>query len=333
MLATTLLLILACVREDSVPVMSPEKKRASVEQAFSGATSITLYSVAPGVYDHFGNARKERSAPKDALAALEEGDGVFGSVQITDRKSIEKIGEAFLEGYLEDGPMAFCYIPHHVLRVKGDGHDLQLHLCFECHYAAVLLGPGTKYDVFQDVSGLQAMLDERLAAAKIPVRTPWMPYSLDSRDREYVVSELGTDTVAALESAERLELFSLDPETEWGKPVPKNATGESIAARLEAREGVLGSTVIERDAVRGEVLARAFASIRKDATAAKCFLPRHALRFTHGTRTIVVLVCFECTDLHVVADARSDLIPIRDVAGLESRLNSILKARGIPIAD
>lgn len=317
--------------EDAVPGPSPKERYAAAKKALSDATSITVYSVASEVYDHFGNGRPERSAPADSLDALVEGDGVFGSVVISDSATIETIRDAFLRGYLEEGPAAFCYDPHHILHVKGGGGELQIHLCFSCHYAAVLLGPATRYDIYQDVAELGALLDSILARAKIPVKQPWKPFAIDESARDYVRRELGNDLVVSLESADRLELYSLDPTSQWSRPIPRTATGEELRTRLEAGEGVFGSTRIQRDAVRKELLAKTFAAIRVDAQAAKCFLPRHALVFTHATRTLVVLVCFECDDLYVVADSRSEQVPIKDVAGLAARLNEILGARGIAV--
>lgn len=319
------------VAEDAVPEVSPKARFAAAKKAFDGATSITLYSVDSAVYEHFGTGRPSNSAPADALHALEEGDGVFGSVVISEPATIDSIGDAFLSGYLEEGPAAFCYDPHHILHVKGGGGELQIHLCFSCHYAAVLLGPATRYDIFQDAAGLGARLDSILADAKIPVKQPWKAFAIDEATRDYVLQELGSDLVLSLENADRLELYSIDPASQWSRPIPRTATGEDLKARLESREGVFGSTVIQRDAVRKELIARTFAAIRVDAQAAKCFLPRHALVFTHATRTLVVLVCFECDDLYVVADARSEQVPIKDVAGLATRLNAIFAARGIAV--
>lgn len=328
-IALNLFILFPTVFVESAPGPSPRQKKEAVAKALREARSVTVYSVASGVYDHFGNARPQRSSPHDAAAALDEGDGVFGAVEVLDAKTIATIGDAFLDGYLEDGPTAFCYIPHHVLRFKGPSGELQIHICFSCHYAAVLLGPATKYDVYQDVSELEPLLDSLLAKASVPVKQPWKAFELPNQEREYVAQELGRDVIGSLETAERLELYSLDPKGGWDGSVSAETNADVLRARLEGRTGILGSTVIERESVRGELLARAFAAIRRDATAARCFEPRHALVFTQGTRTVIVLVSFECGDLYVVADRASELLPIRDVAGLESRLASIFGSRGI----
>jgi hypothetical protein len=320
------------------PDIAPSNPRWKLaREAFSKANSITLYSVAADRFDHFGMGRAEASSPADALAALDEGDGVFGSIVIDDADTLKKIRNGFFGGYQRSEVGAFCYLPHHVLRLRGDGVDLQIHLCFECYYATVLDAPATKYEAFNDRKGLKDLLDAKLAAAKIPVREPWKPFELPKSDRDYVTQELGNDLVAALESADRLEVFTIDPNGGWDLS-PRDATprtpqsGESMRLRLESRKNVFGSTVIERGAVRAELTARLLAGIRPDANAAKCFLPRHGLVFTQGTRTIVVLVCFECDDLYIYDAEQSELIPHRDVGGLKERLEGILKARGVPLA-
>ena len=78
----------------------------------------------------------------------------------------------------------------------------------------------------------------------------------------------------------------------------------------------------------------ALGAFRKDGKMARCFEPRHVLRFAKGEREVAFVVCFRCTNARVVGpgSTASAIVSIEDSGGLKERLNGILRRRGIAIA-
>ncbi|APR81891.1 Hypothetical protein A7982_07240 [Minicystis rosea] len=96
----------------------------------------------------------------------------------------------------------------------------------------------------------------------------------------------------ALEQATDVELLSLEPH--FG-PVEKGRE----AAPFHGCE-ILGKTKIEDASIRRRlVTALEKAAQDNDGVAAACFEPHHALRVTHGGRTLDFVICFQCLQVQV----------------------------------
>src|SRR5262249_15420308 len=87
-----------------------------------------------------------------------------------------------------------------------------------------------------------------------------------------------------LEKADRIELFSLDPETKhW-----KSGTG------LYGWQ-ILGSTILEDEVTRHRVVSALLKGIKEsDGSELKCFWPRHGIRATYQGKTADFVICFHC---------------------------------------
>jgi hypothetical protein len=126
-------------------------------------------------------------------------------------------------------------------------------------------------------------------------------------------AKLPDQAIKVLESAEQLELVSVEP-------------GDGKV------EKVLGSTVIKDAAKRREVLAALYKSVAEGKSPAKCFEPRHIIRATSGGTTVEIVICFQCDRLHLRLGKQDEptVVPISGSA--QTVLNKILTDAGIPLA-
>jgi hypothetical protein len=95
----------------------------------------------------------------------------------------------------------------------------------------------------------------------------------------------------ALEKAESLELYSLDPGSEEEKPV-NNFHGWEI----------LGATTVKGPAKKKLVTAFKVGVEESGGAAAGCFNPRHGIRVKHGGKTYDFVICFECLSVSTFVD-------------------------------
>jgi hypothetical protein len=125
---------------------------------------------------------------------------------------------------------------------------------------------------------------------------------------------------AILEKAERIELFSLDPQEP--DEVPKDGFHGWR---------VLGKTAVKQAGARKrlvEALAKGVSQYKGGP--AKCFNPRHGIRATRGGKTADFVICFECYQARVVVEGQ------REQTFLVSRsptsvFNEILKKAGVSL--
>jgi hypothetical protein len=128
-----------------------------------------------------------------------------------------------------------------------------------------------------------------------------------------------------LKKADRIELYSLEPE-----PDPKMAK----AATTTFFHGwpVLGKTAIKEGKARKAVQDVLDLSVGRGRYV-KCFDPRHGIRATHGDETVDMVICFRCMQIEFYYDPKKD----KDTGNTISRVmqpafDEILKTAGVPLA-
>ncbi len=95
----------------------------------------------------------------------------------------------------------------------------------------------------------------------------------------------------ALEKAEVLELLSVQPEKAEGK-VDDAVGGYAVRKKAKLKAGdtrEITLILLDEGLAEGTALA-------------KCFTPRHAIRVVHDKKTYELLICFECSQVHLFED-------------------------------
>jgi hypothetical protein len=126
----------------------------------------------------------------------------------------------------------------------------------------------------------------------------------------------------ALEGAEQMTLFSIDP----GR-FPTTPPG---TVRFHANI-ILGETVISNATQRRQIsheLQRAVSA--SDGDIAMCFEPRHGLRVARAGKTYDFLICYQCKRVDTFVGEES--IESTGLAGNPQFFNAILRAANIPLA-
>lgn len=117
-------------------ILAAQKKAAPVfEKAISEADSVTLVIVDPH------SRYKEKSSGEESLQV----DGMDGSWTVVkegvlrDKAALAELGSSLRAGIEKnDRAPASCFSPRHALRVKIDGRDVVLLVCFECSQGYVI---------------------------------------------------------------------------------------------------------------------------------------------------------------------------------------------------
>jgi hypothetical protein len=68
----------------------------------------------------------------------------------------------------------------------------------------------------------------------------------------------------------------------------------------------------------------------KNATPARCFIPRHGIRATHDGKTVELVICFECSQLWVHQGDAKDWMTIGKEP--QSVFDKLLTEAGIELA-
>jgi hypothetical protein len=128
--------------------------------------------------------------------------------------------------------------------------------------------------------------------------------------------------LAALQSADTFELFSIKPE---------NANISDTAPQLQGYE-VLGRTKITDPATRTRLIdALRTAARQYDGSAAACFNPRHAIQVTHAGVTTDFLICFECRQVEVF-NGHTRTVHFFIDNSAQPTFDATLKSANIPLA-
>jgi hypothetical protein len=131
--------------------------------------------------------------------------------------------------------------------------------------------------------------------------------------------KLPDDASAILDKATEIELYSLDPERLIEKP-KNHFHGWKV----------LGKTTLKQDD-----RARALEAIRKgiadsDGKVAGCFNPRHGIRAKHDSKTVDLVLCFECLSLQVHGPGKQS--SVLTTASPQPVLDKLLKDAGVKLA-
>ena len=143
-----------------------------------------------------------------------------------------------------------------------------------------------------------------------------------SQRKYHHTTHLPQAAMEALEGAEQMTLFSIDPG--------RFSTSPPGTVRFHANI-ILGETVISRSEQRRQIareLQRAVSA--SDGTMYMCFEPRHGLRVTRGAETCDFPICFQCGRVDTFVG--EELIESTGLEGNPQLFNDILRAANIPLA-
>lgn len=135
-------------------------------------------------------------------------------------------------------------------------------------------------------------------------------------------------------AADEIEVLSLDPSAKH--PLLSNEENRRQAKETKQKIQdwpVLGSTKISDKVTQKKLVEDLEKSIAACThhLMAPCFQPRHALRARAGGKTVELLICFECWQVHPYLDGkRSELVATNDSPKV--LFNDLLKAAKVPLA-
>lgn len=128
--------------------------------------------------------------------------------------------------------------------------------------------------------------------------------------------KLPDSVTAVLEKAESIELYSLEPEAADEK-------GDKLYGWL-----ILGKTTL-KDKAKKAIVEAAVAAAGK-GRGAKCFDPRHAIKATHGDKTVELVICFACSWVDVYEGGKK--IQRLPFSGSQATFDKALKDAGVDLA-
>src|SRR5436190_7789418 len=137
----------------------------------------------------------------------------------------------------------------------------------------------------------------------------------DSRASED--SSLPPDVAKALASADRVELYSLEP---WFDEDTKEAKWHGYV--------LLGHTTLSGD--KAKLAVREFESTIKGADSSACFEPRHGLRVESAGHAYDLLLCYQCDALALYVDDK--FVRKYGAHGSPKVLNKLLGEAKVPLS-
>ncbi len=133
---------------------------------------VTLYSVKPADFRKHGyrpSGDDWRSVEK-LVRALEEGEGVLGSLVLDDREQLGEIVGRMYRGFFDVRKVAGCFDPRHALVFRRGTVYVAALICFQCHYLVVFNPNGGRVRRNPFIQGdLKTLLNGVLRAAEIPI--------------------------------------------------------------------------------------------------------------------------------------------------------------------
>lgn len=130
---------------------------------------------------------------------------------------------------------------------------------------------------------------------------------------------------AFLQSAERLEIFSLYPYKPMGEDAPETQ-GEFREYGIMGKMEVGGRKEIE--GVWRELHGNVYAG--KGEIYTVCFSPRHGIRAYKGERVVDYLICFECGHMHIHEEGKEMYYVSINGGKGPVLLNKMLDGAGVP---
>lgn len=134
-------------------------------------------------------------------------------------------------------------------------------------------------------------------------------------------NELPEVVRAVLEKPDALVLLSLNPERP-DKQAKDDWYGWKVLGRTELKDAAARKVVA--DAVQKGVKD-------SDGTAAKCFEPRHGVHAVRGDKSVDLVICFECYQLHVYVNGKREGRTILTTRAPQAALDQILKDAKVPL--
>lgn len=149
---------------------------------------------------------------------------------------------------------------------------------------------------------------------------------------------LPASVAEVLAGADAFAVVSIDPKVHrpWG--YGKEADGGRPLERwLEAvagAEGVYGRVEVAA-AERAEIVKALEAGRAAEGPVAGCYDPRHAIVARKGDVTVAIQLCFECHYAVILeaGTAKGQMASFQDVAGLKARLDGLLRAGKVALAE
>lgn len=125
---------------------------------------------------------------------------------------------------------------------------------------------------------------------------------------------------AILEKADQIEVYSLDPN-------PSKDAKEAFH-----QYPVLGKVVVKDDKTRKALVAALMEGARENEGYTKfCFDPRHGIRATVDGKSLDLVICFQCLQVHGYLGAKEDA-GFATTGSPEPTLDRILTAAGVKLA-
>ena|ERR1700722_1663745 len=147
-----------------------------------------------------------------------------------------------------------------------------------------------------------------------------LPAACAGQEKKNVIPD---NVKTILENATEYEVYSLDSDP-----------GEGDKDGFH-RWKVLGKTTVTNEKKRTtllEALSKGVADNKGEA--AKCFIPRHGLRATHDGKTVDLVICFQCMQVYVYDDPKSDkkTKTFLTTGSPEEAFDKVLKDAGVTLA-
>jgi hypothetical protein len=116
-------------------------------------------------------------------------------------------------------------------------------------------------------------------------------FATASAEEKVLENKLPDPVAKALEKADSVELYSLTGER-------ADKDNESSWRGWKS----LGKATLTKAADKKAVSTTVAKGIAEADGGARCFVPRHGLRATHGGKTYELVICFECSWVYVYTD-------------------------------
>jgi hypothetical protein len=142
-------------------------------------------------------------------------------------------------------------------------------------------------------------------------------------------NDLPKAAAEALDQAESLEVYSLDPSRVRPKP------GEEKEDKRETFHGfrVYGKATVKDPDTRKKLVAAFKAGVEDSiGAAALCFNPRHGIRVTHNGKTFDFVICFECLQIRVY-EGETEGKTVLTADSPQPVFDKILREAKVPLAE
>jgi hypothetical protein len=133
--------------------------------------------------------------------------------------------------------------------------------------------------------------------------------------------EIPADAKAILDKAEQIELLSLYPANDKEK-------GKEFFHEYP----ILGKVVVKDEKTRKALVAALEKGAKENkGVGANCFIPRHGIRATAGGKTLELVICFQCLQVHGYIGEKANANFLVEKSP-QPTLDKILKDAGVKLA-